>query len=639
MRVTLWLSLFFPLVASAQHCSDKQLLHDLSAQEARLPMAKDRSGPGRGYDLTYHRFVLDLDPSVRAIAGSVTHHFTALEDLSSITFDLSGTLAVSGIAHDGGGVTWEQQGNELNVQLPTELLEGERDSLTINYAGVPPNTGFGSFVQSQHNGAPILWTLSEPYGAKDWWPCKQDLGDKADSVSVVVTVPTGQRVASNGLLVEENTVGADHVRFHWKHRYPIAHYLIGVAVTNYVVYSDLVPLPDAEVEILNYVFPESLNSAQQNTPQAIGAMQLFSELFGTYPFADEKYGHAQFLWGGGIEHQTMSFMGGFYFELVVHELAHQWFGNTVTCGSWEDIWLNEGFATYLAMLCYEEFQPENWMQVRQERRTIGTSRRDGSVRCIDTTTVARIFNTELTYVKGAYLLHMLRWVCGDSAFFAGCRNYLHDPALRFGSARTPAFIAHMEQASGRDLSEFFADWYTGEGYPEWSVTWAQSLDGTVLLELEQFPTHPSVDLFELPVPIEFSNGELDTTIVVDQTARVQTFQFPLSFQASAVVVDPELHLLSKPANITRVPVGAFGDPRPVLYPNPTSGQAVIYFDTALQGPAEVRIHDRAGRLVQSFSKPIQGRQMDLDITALSGGYYLVEVRVARTVFRVPLVRL
>ena len=638
MRATFCFLFMLPLLATAQHCSDKQQLFDLSAQEARRPMAKDRSGPGRGYDLTYHRFVLDLDPAVRAIVGTVTHYFTALEDLSSITFDLSGALTVSAIAHVGGAVTWQQQSDELLIELPNELLAGEHDSLTISYAGEPPNTGFGSFVQSEHNGAPILWTLSEPYGAMDWWPCKQDLGDKADSLSMEVTVPTGQRVASNGVLIEETPVGTDRVRFHWRHRYPIAHYLIGVAVTNYVFYSDLVPLPDAEVEILNYVFPESLANAQQNTTQAIGAMQLYSELFGTYPFADEKYGHAQFLWGGGMEHQTMSFMGGFYFELVAHELAHQWFGNTVTCGSWEDVWLNEGFATYLAMLCYERFQPEEWFHVRQERRTIATSRRDGSVRCTDTTSVARIFNTELSYAKGAYLLHMLRWVCGDSAFFAGCRNYLHDPALRFGSARTPAFIAHMEQASGRDLSEFFADWYSGEGYPEWNVTWAQSLDGEVMVELEQTPTHPSVDLFELPVPLQFSSGQRDTIIVVEQTARVQTFRFPIPFQASTLALDPELHLLSKPANIIHVPVGAFGDPRPVLYPNPTTGQAVIYFDTALQGPAEVRIHDRAGRLVQSFSRPIQGRQLDLDTTELSSGYYLVEVTVARTVFRVPMAR-
>lgn len=638
MRLLFCATLFIPLLTSGQHCHDKQWLQDIVTHEAHQPFAKDRNGPSRGYDLTYHRFELEVDPAVRAISGSVTHHFISLGELNSIDLDLASSLVVSNVEHHGTSVNWDRTDDLLTILFPGPVVEGQRDSITIHYAGEPPNSGFGSFIQSQHDGAPILWTLSEPYGAKDWWPCKQDLGDKADSLDMIVTVPSGQRVASNGVLVEETAVGASSVRFHWRHGYPIAHYLIGIAVTNYAVYSDTVHLPEDTVEILNYVFPEGLASAQQQTPDAISAMQLFSELFGTYPFADEKYGHAQFLWGGGIEHQTMSFVGGFYYELVVHELAHQWFGNTVTCGSWEDIWLNEGFATYLAMLCYERLRPDEWLQVRRERRDRGVSIPDGSVNCTDTTSVARIFNAELSYVKGAYVLHMLRWVCGDSAFFAGCRNYLNDPDLRFGSARTPQFITHMEQASGLDLTEFFADWYYGEGYPKYDVTWAQAVDGTVRLTLEQTTSHPSVELFEMPIQIQFSNGGTDSTVVIQQTARVQTFSIQLPFQANVLSFDPELHLLSKPATITRVPVGAFGDPHPILYPNPTEGPAVVYFDTALQGPAEVKVYDRAGRTAQIFATPIQDRELHLDLTTLSSGYYVLEVRVDQQVIRLPLVR-
>lgn len=639
MRFLFFIPLFFPALCAGQICFDKELVQEIAQQEAHPALHKSGNGPGRGYDLHYHRLELAVDPAIRAISGSVTHYFTALIDLATLDFDLANALVVSEVQHHGSGIGFTQADDRLSIELPAILPEAQRDSITISYAGVPPSTGFGSFVQSAHQGAPILWTLSEPYGARDWWPCKQDLEDKADSLDVLVTVPNGQRVASNGLLVSETSVDADHVRYHWRHRYPIAYYLVAFATTNYTAYSEVVPLPDGPVNVLNYVFPESLVSAQEQTPDIIAQLQLFSGLFGRYPFATEKYGHAQFLRGGGMEHQTMSFMGGFYFELMAHELAHQWFGNTVTCGSWEDIWLNEGFATYLAMLCYERLQPEEWTYVREERHRIATSAPDGSVRCTDTTSVGRIFNSRLSYVKGAYMLHMLRWTCGDEAFFAGCRNYLDDPALRFGSARTPQFMSHMEQASGRDLHEFFADWYTGEGFPSYTITWTQFADGNGQLQMVQTTSHPSVSLYEMPVPVLFTDGMRDTTLVFEQTTNDQFFEFHLDFQPTRAVLDPELHILSGPSSVTKVPVAAFGDPKPVLYPNPAGNATVLYVDDDLQGEADVRILDRTGRLVRSARSPIQSRELPIDLIGIASGHYILEVVTARRTMRTPMIKL
>ncbi|MBK7970327.1 MAG: hypothetical protein IPK08_16080 [Bacteroidetes bacterium] len=177
----------------------------------------------------------------------------------------------------------------------------------------------------------MIWTLSEPYGSSDWWPCKNGLTDKADSIDIFLNVPNAMTGASNGILIAETPNGTTKL-FHWKHKYPIA-YLICMAVTNYVKYS-LCPLAGDTLEIVNYVYPEDSLLATSQTDEIVSMVQLYDTLFGVYPFHNEKYGHAQFGWGGGMEHQTMTFVSNFGFDLLAHELAHHWFGDKVTYGSW-----------------------------------------------------------------------------------------------------------------------------------------------------------------------------------------------------------------------------------------------------------------------------------------------------------------
>ena len=326
-----------------------------------------------------------------------------------------------------------------------------------------------------------------PYGARDWWPCKQDLTDKADSIDVFVTHPRfydthEYKTASNGILVSE-TVTESNKTNHWKHGYPIPAYLIAFAVTNYSVYFDYAyEGTDNEFSIINYVYPESLADAQAQTAITADIMEIFGELFGMYPYADEKYGHAQFNWGGGMEHTTMSFMGSFGRSLIAHELAHQWFGDKITCGSWEDIWLNEGFATYLEALTRERIDGnEAFIAWRENTVSDITAKSDGSVRCSDTTDVSRIFDWRLSYQKSAMVLHMLRYKLGDADFFSAVQNYMADPELAFGYARTIDLQNHLEAQSGIDLDEFFADWYVGEGHPSYQLRWYQSGDSAYFL--------------------------------------------------------------------------------------------------------------------------------------------------------------
>lgn len=601
MRLLLVPALALASVAYAQVHYDGKTFFQIVESEARAhahhhAYAKSDGVPSRGYDLTYHRLELQVDPAVRAISGMVTHHFIALQELSTLVLDLVDTLEVSAVQHASGPLAFVHADNVLSVTLPAPLPEGQRDSLTISYAGTPGNSGFGSFVQAEHAGVPIIWTLSQPFGARDWWPSKDDLNDKADSVDVIITAPEGQRAASNGMLISEVPVGNGQVRAHWRHRYPISFYLIAFAVTNYVTYSDLVPTAQGPIEVLNYVFPENLAASQQGSASIVEQMQLFNELFGHYPFAEERYGHAEFVWGGGMEHQTMSFMGSFTYELMAHELAHQWFGNTVTCGSLEDIWLNEGFATYLAGLCYEFLAPQYWMIYKRNVRNVVISQPDGSVKCTDTTTVDRIFNGRLTYGKGMFLLHMARWIVGDSAFFAACRNYLDDPELRFASARTPDLQAHLEAASGMDLDGFMADWYVGEGHPSYTLTWGQSELGGMTILLEQTQSHPSVDFFELPVPVRLWNATQDTIVVLDHTFSGQTFDVIPGFLVDSVAIDPDIRLLSAQNVVTAVPELAQGTGTVRLFPNPANELMQVALADA-EGSMEWRVLDVLGRAV------------------------------------------
>ncbi len=208
------------------------------------------------------------------------------------------------------------------------------------------------------------------------------------------------------------------------------------AVTNYSVFNNTVQLSTGVLPMQTYCYPESLSSFQNGTINTLNAMQLFDTTFGPYPFMNEKYGHVQFGWGGGMEHQTSTFVVNIGESLCAHELGHQWFGDKITCGSWKDIWLNEGFATHLASMYMEKKYPANIFSTRQNEINTITSQPGGSVEVSDTTDVNRIFDSRLSYTKGSHLLYMLRWKLGDNVFFNALRNYQTDPAVIYGFART-----------------------------------------------------------------------------------------------------------------------------------------------------------------------------------------------------------
>jgi len=529
------------------------------------------------YDIKYHRLEWEVDPSKAEINGKVTTYFNALQDMDQITFDLSNNLIVSKVSQGSLDLSFSQNDqDELIINLPVTQKQNVLDSLSITYSGNPVSSGFGSFEISTHgnNFTPVLWTLSEPYGAKGWWPCKQDLIDKIDSIDVFIKHPVAYKAASNGLLLSETNDGGKTLT-HWRHRYPIPAYLIAIAVTNYEVYKDNSTL---DFDIVNYVYPENLNFAKTSTAVTPDIMNLFNTLFEMYPFADEKYGHAQFGWGGGMEHTTMTFMGGWSRGLIAHELAHQWFGNKITCGSWEDIWLNEGFATYLDGLVYENFDGNTaFTQWRKSLVNNITSQSSGSTFVSDTTSVSRIFNSRLSYKKGAMILHMLRYKLGDEAFFGGIKNYLADPKLAYSYAQTKDLQGHLELTSGEDLNEFFNDWFYGEGYPQYEVIWSQNdTDKMIHFQVNQNQSHSSVSFFEMPLPVTvIGSGGRSEMLRLEVSEDKQTFVLQLDFDVISIQVDPETQLISKNNNAVLGMDEETLNRNIAVYPNPVNNLLTI----------------------------------------------------------------
>ena len=577
-------------------------------------------------DFIYHRCEWNIDPAINYISGKITTYFIPNSPISTLEFDLSADLMVDSVDYHSSHISFSRLGDIVNVDFTNTLPTGQIDSVSVFYQGIPPGTGFGSFAQETHgnDSVPVIWTLSEPYGAKDWWPCKQNLKDKIDSIDVLITTPQQYRAASNGLLVSEVTSGNNKI-YHWKHRYPIAAYLVCLAVTNYWAYSHYVPYANDTLQVLNYVYPEDSSNAQNSTPDIIRQTQLYDSLFGIYPFQKEKYGHVQMGWGGGMEHQTFTFVGGWGFELLAHELAHQWFGDAVTCGSWEDIWLNEGFATYLSGLCYEHLAPIWWPYFKQDRINQITSQPGGSVLCKDTTDINQIFNGRLTYAKGGMILHTLRWVMGDSAFFAGVRNYLNDSLLSYGFAKTPQFIAHMEDAMGQNLAWYFNDWYYGEGFPSYGISWEQDSSNTVSFIVDQVQSHPSVSYFELPLPIQFKNSTHDTTVVVYNSFSGQAFTVNLPFHADSLIFDPERWIISN--NNIVYPTGVnelYEKSNLKVYPNPSSDYITIDFKVhSVPASMFIQMTDITGKIVKT--EIFKNHKQVIDMTHLSQGVYFIKL--------------
>ncbi|GAA4452885.1 M1 family aminopeptidase [Nibrella saemangeumensis] len=601
--------------------------------------------PGDGaIDVTYYGLDLTITHTPAYLRGSATISLKSTSDnLTSFYLDLqsaNGSLRVDSVKAGGQRLTFLHQSNRLTITPPAALRNGQALTLTVYYQGVPGSSGFGSFAFSTHGPSndPVIWSLSEPYGASDWFPCKDTPADKADSSSVSITAPAQFVSVSNGTLISliPNPDGTRTYR--WHNRYPIAQYLISVAMSNYTRYdTPFQYAPGQIMPVTHYLYPESMAANQANLDQTSGMLRVFSQLFGPYPFLQHKYGHAQFGWGGGMEHQTISSMGAFNTNLIAHELAHQWFGDKITCRDWHNIWLNEGFASYAEALYQEAIGGRvaynNYIAnfMTNARRALGT------LYVKDISTVNSIFNSNRTYSKGAVVLHMLRGVVGDSTFVRILRTYSASPRVAYSTAVTDDFQAIAEQVYGQKLDYFFKEWIYGESHPSYKVTYeykgVSENRHTVQVRLEQaVNTNPTS--FTMPVQLRVQSAAGDTTVTVFNDQASQVFTVPAKGQPTGVVLDPNNWILkSIPVEYNAIITG-LPQPEPTVltvFPNPTAETLTVAFSTLTPGTCILSLVSPLGQVIstQTDSQLSPGRHTrTVPVRGFSPGRYVLTIQSA-----------
>jgi aminopeptidase N len=601
-----------------------------STHHPQLKHARDISG----FDICYHRLEISVDPSVRWISGKVTT-FVRFSEAGSreLVFDLSDSLSVEKIAYRGQPLTtFTHQDDQLKLTLPGE---DAIDSVSIWYQGRPAFSGFGSFVTTlTPGGKPVLWTLSEPYGARDWWPCKQSLSDKIDSLDILVTTPEVYSAASNGLLIKRDTAEGRKLTHHWRHRYPITTYLVAIAVTDYAEIKEEISLRDGKMLLHDFVFPEDEPDWLAARPMVRAVVQYFDSLITPYPFTAEKYGHAQFGWGGGMEHQTMSFMANLDPGLTAHELAHQWFGNQVTCGSWADIWLNEGFATYLTGMYYERFKPDYWPKWKDDQRNYVFSLPFGSVYCPDTNSVGRLFDGRLSYAKGAMVLNMLRMEIGDQVFLEMMRYYLASNKTQ-GFVRTIQLQEAAEVISGRDLGRFFQQWVYGSGHDSLQISWSASAD-LVALKVSQKPTSTAIDQdsYLMQYPVLLIGNQQDTLIRLNLEKREDQFLIYTGFKVEEIIPDPGSDYLAA-ATTNRLATYPGSGGSILAYPNPASGFVTLRLESPTNLPDAIYLQDLAGRQIKLAYTTVENGLLQINIRGYASGIYLLQCIYPEKVLGIP----
>ncbi|MBK8165794.1 MAG: M1 family metallopeptidase [bacterium] len=588
----------------------------LAAGVARADTPAPRADD-RGVDILSYDLELTLDPTpgpaagVVALTGQVAIGLRALRaDVDTLVLDLVPQLTCDLATLRGAPLETLRVGEELHVVVPGGLSTTSPDTVTIHWQGRPPRHGnlyVGLMYRRDDNGTPadpvddtpFLFSISEPWTAHAWWPCKDHPADKA-LVFLAATVPADLQVVANGTLEAVTDGPPGWRRYAWRERYPLPTYLVSVAASRYESWhEDCRPPQAAAVPLEFHAIVRDRAAGEVLLGRTCAMMAFMTGLLGDYPFAGEKYAQVEVVWGGAMEHTTATSIGQFMFtgdrrfeQVVLHELAHQWFGDSLTPADWPDIWLNEGFATYAEALWLEHSEGPDAMQ--GFLRLIGPGRHPALFAGEGTLAQpSPVLPNTLVYDKGAWVLHMLRGIIGDEAFFAFLRDYANDPQLVQGSVDTPVMIAHAEAAAGRDLGSFFAGWLETDAVPVLSLELLRASPGAATggqarVRLRQHQDH----LLVVPVPLRLHTaaGDVAVTAVLERT--VQDISWTTLARVDSVSVDPARITLARWTDAPPPPLLVRGP-----WPNP-AGTAGADFDIALRttSPVTVRIHDARGRL-------------------------------------------
>jgi len=588
------------------------------------------------YDVKFYWLDISVSSTSVNLGGKVTIHADVkIDNFTTFAFELVPQLTISQIVFNGQVYTsWNRDGDNVLLSVPA-LNTDDSFVAEIAYGGTPPSGGFFAGITNATSntwGKQVTWTLSEPFNAKQWWPVKQVLTDKADSVWVFLTTAATNMAGSQGLLTNTVDLGNGQKRYEWKSRYPIAYYLISFAVADYLeynIYAKPAELEGDSILVQNFLYnhPNYLQQNKTNIDATVPMLELFSDLYTLYPFEAEKYGHCITELGGGMEHQTMSTMGGWSFNLVSHELGHMWFGDNVTCATWSDIWINEGFATYSNYLAHEFLNGWNSGQtfmVNTQNNVM--SQPGGSVYIppseITQDNIWRIFNGRLSYDKGAAIIHVLRHeINNDDLFFETLQSFQQ---MYSDTSATGEDFKHVaEDITGLDLDYFFDQWYYGQGYPIYDIVWYMNGDQVTIMSSQSTSTQitPLFDMY-IDFKLTYDDNTFET-VRLHQDANIKTFNIPVTKTVDGIAVDPDNWTFEKVNSIIVGNIEGIAPNYFTIFPNPTESQAIVSFAQQNKHQKTLKIYSVSGKLM--LQQIVQESQLRIDLNAFPSGVYFVEL--------------
>lgn len=595
---------------------------------------------GRNYNIRFYLLDLNISDSSTYIAGHVAVYLTINDQTGhQIILDMLNLLQADSVKVNQEKAVFNHSENMINVTLPILPAEDSLVVIDVFYHGLGKNAGEVPGVFNKSFAATnkrITWTLSESFHALSWFPCKQSLTDKADSVYVFLSTDKNLKAGSNGVLTASKDLPENRVRYEWKCRHPIVYYLISFAVGDYMDYSFYAPVNDTDsVLVQNYIYNNEDYFSQNKLliDKTSNLIKLYSGLFGDYPFKNEKYGHCTAPSGGGMEHQTMTTLVNFSFLLVAHELSHQWFGDYVTCKTWQDIWINEGFGSYSEYLANQylvsQSEADSWI-VRTQNYV--KSIPDGSVYVPSESAnnEDRIFDYRLTYAKGAAIIHMMRQEVGNDELFF---NILREFLIRYknNTATGNDMRDLCTEMTGRSFDSFFEQWYKGEGFPVLAVNWFQRNDTLYVRSLET--PSASTPLFNSLVEYKVSLNNRDTIITHRQESVLDNWHVYLHGQISSVIVDPHHWLLMDVTGVSKI--GNEQDTHFMLTPNPARDKITLHFTDPVDNYI-LYLADSLGRIL--FKEEANTSEKIIDVSKLAKGMYFVIINEKNEIYQTRFIK-
>jgi aminopeptidase N len=503
------------------------------------------------YDVLHYDLSIAFDFQNKSFNGAVEVHLQVLNPLRQIVLSASNeTLTIDSVFFDNSKVSYTHSSDHLIISLPSMFNKSKDISIIVYYHGASNFTGNYDNGGIYFSSSDRVATISEPWFARNWWPCKDVPSDKA-TATISITVPDSLTAVSNGILkkIEHHNGKAT---FHWSTEYPMSTYLLSIAVAKYSESSvEYKSLDGKAMKVFFFVFPEDSEKAKTDFRNILTIMEYFRQIFGEYPFLDEKLGFAEIVGDMTMENQTICsiqkdfFTGDRQYELTfAHEIAHHWFGNMLTPENWHHTWLNEGFATYAEALYLEHRRGSEVYQLYiNSMMMMKNGTYAGSVIGKSDTAFWDSFSPAQSY-KGAIVLHMLRKMLGDSVFFNCIKRYVKNTQLRYRNVTTQDFISVCELASGKNLKWFFNQWVYSPvdsiDRPVLDYTWETVHDKSkfnIALTIEQ-KTADKI-LYRLPLTVSITTMNSTYNYDVIDSVSVQSFNLSVKELPTAVEIDKE----------------------------------------------------------------------------------------------------